>query len=237
MTTTLMSTHDLIVGYGKLAVARHIDLELEPGSITAVLGPNGAGKTSLLLTLAGFIPALGGHIELDGSPVKRPSAQKMNQSGVVLVPDSRSLFNQLTPLENLRLGSKNGKAGVDAALDLFPGLRPRVKIRTAMLSGGEQQMLAVARALVQEPRVLLIDEMSMGLAPVIVEQLVPIVRRVADETNAAVLLVEQHVRLALEVADRAVVLVHGDVVLDRDAAELRQNASLLENAYLGGAAH
>ena len=156
------------------------------------------------------------------------------QSGVVLVPDTRALFTQLTPLENLRLGAKKGSASVDAVLDLFPGLRPRLKIRTAMLSGGEQQMLAVARALVQEPRVLLIDEMSMGLAPVIVEHLVPIVRRVADEQGAAVLLVEQHVRLALEVADRAMVLVHGDVVLDRSAADLRQNAHLLEDAYLGG---
>lgn len=237
MTTALMHTDDLTVGYGKLAVARHINLTLDPGKITAVLGPNGAGKTTLLLTLSGFIPALGGRIDLDGTPVKRPSAQQMNQHGVVLVPDTRALFNQLTPLENLRLGAKKGKAGVDAALDLFPGLRARLKIRTGMLSGGEQQMLAVARALVQEPRILLIDEMSMGLAPVIVEHLVPIVRQVADETNASVLLVEQHVRLALEVADRAMVLVHGDVVLDRDAAELRQDTSLLEDAYLGGAAH
>jgi branched-chain amino acid transport system ATP-binding protein len=230
-----MSCHDLTVGYDKLAVARNLSLTMEPGRVTAILGPNGAGKTTLLLTLAGFIPSLGGTIEVDGAPVKRVSAQRMNSSGVVLVPDNRSLFTQLNPVEILRLAVKPGTLGVDDALDLFPALKSRAKVRTGMLSGGEQQMLAVARALVQSPRVLMIDEMSMGLAPVIVEQLVPIVRRVADQTGAAVVLVEQHVRLALEVADRALVLAHGNLVLDDDAAVLRSNPSLLEDAYLGHA--
>jgi branched-chain amino acid transport system ATP-binding protein len=231
--TSSMSCRGLTVGYDKLAVARGIDLELEPGQVTAILGPNGAGKTTLMLTLAGFIPALAGELQMDGVTVKRPSAQKMNQAGVVLVPDNRALFTQLNPVENLRLAKRPHGPGVDDVLGLFPALQQRLKVRAGMLSGGEQQMLAVARALVQGPRVLLIDEMSMGLAPVIVEQLVPIVRRVADDTGAAVILVEQHVRLALEVADRAVVLVHGTLVLNGDAADLRANPAVLEDAYLG----
>ena len=231
--TPLLACHDLTVGYGKLAVARGLDLAVQPGTVTAVLGPNGAGKTTWLLTLAGFLPALGGTYEVGGAPVRRPSPQRLNAAGVVLVPDNRALFTQLDPLENLKLAARTGGIGVTAAMDLFPALGKRAKVKVGALFGGEQQMLAVARALVQDPKVLLIDEMSMGLAPVIVEQLVPIVRRVADETSAAVVLVEQHVRLALEAADRAIVLVHGDIVLAADAAELRAHPSLLEDAYLG----
>ena len=234
--TSLLSCHDLTVGYDRLAVGRGLALDLQPGQVTAVLGPNGAGKTTLLLTLAGFIPALGGTIEVGGVVERRPTAQRMNAAGVVLVPDSRALFTQLNPVENLKLAARKGALGVDGALDLFPALRTRAKVKVGMLSGGEQQMLAMARALVQGPKVLLIDEMSMGLAPVIVERLIPVVRQVADESGAAVVLVEQHVRLALEIADRAVVLVHGNQVLDDTAASLRERPDLLEAAYLGRSA-
>jgi branched-chain amino acid transport system ATP-binding protein len=157
----------------------------------------------------------------------------MNRDGIVLVPDSRALFSELSTLENLWVARKRGGATVEEVLDLFPALRPRAKIRSGMLSGGEQQMLAVARALVQGPRVLLVDELSMGLAPIIVEQLMPLLRGVADETGAAIVLVEQHVQLALEVADRAMVLVHGAVTLEGTGAELRSNPEELEAAYLG----
>lgn len=232
--SALASCRDLAVGYGRLAVARGLQLELQPASVTAVLGPNGAGKTTWLLTLAGFLPALGGHYEVAGAPVRRPSPQRLNAAGVVLVPDSRALFTQLNPRENLELAARRTGIGVEGALELFPALRRRLKVRAGELSGGEQQMLAVARALVQAPKVLLIDEMSMGLAPVIVEQLIPIVRTVADETGAAVVLVEQHVRLALEVADHAVVLVHGELSLAVPAAQLRADPAALEAAYLGG---
>ncbi len=231
--SALLRCHDLTVGYGKLAVARGLDLEVVPGTVTAVLGPNGAGKTTWLLTLSGFLPALGGTFEIGGHAVHRPTPQRLNAAGIVLVPDNRALFTQLDPLENLKLAARKHGIGVEGAMDLFPALRKRASVKAGALSGGEQQMLAVARALVQAPKVLLIDEMSMGLAPVIVEQLVPIVRRVADETGAAVVLVEQHVRLALEAADRAIVLVHGDIVLSAGAQELRSNPSLLEDAYLG----
>lgn len=231
--TALLELRELDVGYDSLVVARGIDLSVRAGEVVAILGPNGAGKTSLLLTMAGFLPALAGTMEIDGAPIKRRSPQRMNELGVVLVPDSRALFTQLTTTENLRLASRSRGPSIDDVLGLFPALTHRAKVRAGQLSGGEQQMLALARSLVQGPRVLLIDEMSMGLAPVIVEQLEPIVRRVAEETGAAVVIVEQHVRLALDVADRAVVLVHGDLVLEDSAERLKANPLALEEAYLG----
>ena len=231
--TAVLEARGLSVGYGKLSVAREINLRIEAGRVTCILGPNGAGKTTLLLTLAGFLPPLAGSIAVAGDRVSGGSARRMNRLGVVLVPDNRALFTQLNPIENLRLAARAGGPSVDEAMDLFPALSRRAKVRAGMLSGGEQQMLAVARSLVQGPKVLLIDEMSMGLAPVIVEQLVPIVRAVADGTGAAVVLVEQHVRLALGVADRAIVLVHGDIVLDDSAETLRADPAMLESAYFG----
>jgi branched-chain amino acid transport system ATP-binding protein len=225
----------LSVGYGGLAVARGIDLTVGRNEILAVLGPNGAGKTTLLLTLGGFLPPVDGAIRLDGVPLRSGSARRANRAGVVLVPDDRVLFTQLTTVENLQLGATRAGPTVDEMLDLFPALGRRAKLRAGMLSGGEQQMLAVARALVQAPRVLLIDEMSMGLAPVVVESLMPVVRQVADESAAAVVLVEQHVRLALQIADQALVMVHGDVTLAGAAADIRADAAALEAAYLGTA--
>ena len=231
--TTLIETSNLNVGYGTLAVGRNINIAVDAGKVTCVLGPNGAGKTTLLLTLAGFLEPLAGEIRIDGAAQKKANAQKSNQQGVVLIPDTRALFTQLNPVENLKLAYRKGGKTVDEVMDLFPALRERARIKAGMLSGGEQQMLAMGRGVVQGPKVLLIDEMSMGLAPVIVEQLVPLVRQVADQTGAGVVLVEQHVRLALEVADSAVVLVHGDVVLQDSATNLKANPKLMEDAYLG----
>ncbi len=223
----------LSVGYGGLAVARCLDLAVGRNEILAILGPNGAGKTTLLLTLAGFLPPIDGSMRIDGASFAGGSPRRANKSGVVLVPDHRALFTQLTTVENLKLASASGGPSVDEMLDLFPALARRAKLRAGMLSGGEQQMLALARALVQAPRVLLVDEMSMGLAPVVVESLMPVVRTIADEQGAAVVLVEQHVQLALEIADRALVMVHGDVTLAGAAADIRADAAALEAAYLG----
>jgi branched-chain amino acid transport system ATP-binding protein len=226
---------ELSAGYDKLVVVRNISLSVAHGEILAVLGPNGAGKTTLLMTLAGFLAPIAGTITLNGTPLSAGSARRANQAGIVLVPDFRALFTELTPVQNLQLAARRGGPSAAEVLDMFPALRLRAKLRAGELSGGEQQMLALGRALIQVPRVLLIDEMSMGLAPVVVESLIPLVRTVADDTGAAVVLVEQHVQLALEIADKAAVLVHGDVVRSGDAADLRADSAGLEAAYLGAA--
>ena len=223
----------LRAGYGDVTIVASFDLVVDAGTVVAILGPNGAGKTTLLSTLAGLLPAQDGVVRIDGHQIPTGRPAVASRSGVVLVPDDRSLFATLTVEENLRAARGKRKTAVDRAFDVFPSLATRRKVNAGNLSGGEQQMLAVARALMQEPKVLMIDEMSMGLAPVIVEQLLPMVRGIAADTNAVVILVEQHVGLALEVADRAIVLVHGQVSLDGSAADLRADAAALEAAYFG----
>jgi branched-chain amino acid transport system ATP-binding protein len=231
--TGVLTCRQLTGGYHGLAVVRDLDLDLPGGQVLALLGPNGAGKTTLLATIAGLLPRLSGEVLLDGEPLRSFRPNRANRAGVVLVPDDRALFTTLTVAENLRVASPRGAGTPDEILELFPALQKRWKLAAGSLSGGEQQMLAMARALVQRPRALLVDELSMGLAPVIVEQLLPVVRRVADEMGAVVVLVEQHVHLALEVADQAVVLRHGDVVLSGAAADLAARPDDLEAAYMG----
>jgi branched-chain amino acid transport system ATP-binding protein len=224
----------LVAGHGGVPVVRNLELEVASGRVLAMLGPNGAGKSTVMMTLAGLLPRLGGAVLVDGKALPSGRPGRASQAGLVLVPDDRALFTSLTTSENISIARVKGGMTSDEAADLFPALKPRWKTAAGSLSGGEQQMLAVARALVQKPTVLLIDEMSMGLAPVIVESLLPIVRRIADDTGTSVVLVEQHVRLALEVADDAVVLVHGDVTLRGSAQELAADPKRLEAAYLGG---
>jgi branched-chain amino acid transport system ATP-binding protein len=231
--TPLFDCRDLRAGYGEITIVPTFDLTVGAGSVVAILGPNGAGKTTLLATLAGLLPAQAGTVVIDGRPVPSGRPAVTSRAGLVLVPDDRALFTTLTVEENLEAAQGKHPTTIDGALDPFPALAARRKVTAGHLSGGEQQMLAVARALMQEPKVLLIDEMSMGLAPVVVEHLLRMVRRIADDTGAVVLLVEQHVGLALEVADRALVLVHGRVSLDGPAAEIRDDAARLEAAYFG----
>jgi branched-chain amino acid transport system ATP-binding protein len=232
-----MSAHfecrELVGGYGKIVAFRGVDLSLEPSKVLAILGPNGAGKTTLMMTLAGLLPRLGGDVLLDGVSMPSGKPAAANRAGIVLVPDNRALFTALTTRENIEIARPKTKKGIDDVVELFPALFKRLNVKAGALSGGEQQMLAMARGIVQQPKVFLIDEMSMGLAPIIVESLLPVVRRIADETGAAVVLVEQHVGLALEVADEAMVLVHGDVSLRGPADEFRHDPSRLEAAYLG----
>jgi branched-chain amino acid transport system ATP-binding protein len=233
--TVTFEARDLTVGYGKLAVARGFSLSVDQGSVAAILGPNGAGKTTLLKTFAGLLPRLGGEVLLSGTPQRNGRAAAANKAGIVLVPDSRALFTALTVDQNLSVARRRGGPPADSMVDLFPVLAARRKLTAGALSGGEQQMLAIARALMQQPRVLLIDEMSTGLAPVVVEYLLPVVRQIASDTGMAVILVEQHTRLALEIADQALVLVHGQVSLRGPAADLAADSRVLQAAYLGAA--
>ncbi|MYR06893.1 ATP-binding cassette domain-containing protein [Gordonia sp. SID5947] len=235
--TAALRCEGLQAGYAKgRPCVRDLDLEVRPGEVLALLGPNGAGKTTALLTLAGLLPSLGGTVEVSGTAVKSGHARAASRAGLVLVPDNRELFTTLTVEENLRLAVRARRQWTserDAILDYFPGLRDRLQVQAGALSGGEQQMLAIGRALAQHPTVLLIDELSMGLAPVIVERLLPVMRQVADTTETAVVLVEQHVHLALEVADTALVLRHGVNVLEGDSRTLSATPELIEQAYLG----
>jgi branched-chain amino acid transport system ATP-binding protein len=235
--SAMLTCSGLDAGYvADRPVLRNVDLTVEAGTVLALLGPNGAGKTTLLLTLSGLQPPLAGHIELGGNEVRTGSPRAAVKAGLVLVPDDRSLFKELTVTENLRLAGRRGSGTtVDKIFGYFPELKRRAKVNAGVLSGGEQQMLAVGRALMQDPKVLLIDELSMGLAPVIVESLLPVIRQVVDDTGAACVMVEQHVMLALEIADTAIVLAHGDIALRGDAKELAADESRIERAYLGRA--
>jgi branched-chain amino acid transport system ATP-binding protein len=228
-----LACRGLDAGYTDLTVLRGLDLAVDTGRVLAVLGPNGAGKTTMLLTLAGLLPRRAGQVTIDGTPLPNGKPRAANRAGLVLVPDNRCLFASLTVAENIRAARESTGRREDA-IDLFPQLRQRWNVPAGSLSGGEQQMLALARALVQGPRVLLIDEMSMGLAPIIVEQLMPIVQRIAHETGTAVIIVEQHVALVLAVADEAMVLSRGRVALSGPAADLAADPRRLEDAYLGG---
>ena len=230
----LFECEGIRAGYGSITVVRDVDLTVEAGSVVAVLGPNGAGKTTLLSTLAGLYPTQAGTVSVGGTVLRNGSPIAASRAGLVLVPDDRSLFTTLTVEENLAAGARGRRRpSFDAAYERFPKLAERRRVIAGNLSGGEQQMLAIARAVVQEPRVLLIDEMSMGLAPVIVEGLLPVVRQIVEESDAVVVLVEQHVGLALEVADRALVISHGEIALDRPASELAADPSLIESTYFG----
>jgi branched-chain amino acid transport system ATP-binding protein len=214
-------------GYGPQPVIHEVDIAVYPGEVVGLLGANGAGKTTTLLTLAGELPPLGGRVLMDGAVTVAPLHRRA-RAGLAFVPAEKSVFMGLTARDNLRVA----EADLGAALALFPELEKRLGVRAGLLSGGEQQMLTLARALSRQPRVLLADELSMGLAPLVVKRLLAAVVRAAKQMGTAVILVEQHVRKALEHCDRAYVMHHGNVVLTGSADELLQQITDIENHYL-----
>ncbi len=207
---------------------RDLDLTVAPGEIVALLGPNGAGKTTTLLTLAGELAPLQGNVRVLGQAAGM-SLQRLVRRGLGFVPEERAVISSLNTSANLKLS----RGDMKVALDLFPELRPLLRRRAGLLSGGEQQMLTLARALASEPRLLLVDELSLGLAPLVVRRLLHAVRAAAD-VGVGVVLVEQHAADALDIADRIIVLRHGEVVLTGTSAELRDQLGDLESAYLTG---
>ena len=236
----VLAVRGLVAGYNGVAVVRGIDLHVGPREVVALLGPNGAGKTTTLLTVSGILASLGGEVSVLGKHLGKLPAHAVARLGMAHVSEDRSLFFGLTVDENLRLGVRLGgpreaQEGIDYALGLFPALVPLRKRKAGVLSGGEQQMLAMARAMVSRPKILLVDELSLGLAPLIVERLLPLVRELAAATGCGVLLVEQHVDLALEVADRAYVMSNGRITVSGSATHLIDRHDLLESSYLGSA--
>ena len=227
MSERLIECVGLSAGYGSMAVVRDLDLHVAAGEVVALLGANGAGKTTTLLTLAGELPPIAGEVRLHGEPTTAPMHVRCRQ-GLSFLTEERSVIMGLTARENLRL------ADVDPAVaaELFPALGPVMARTAGLLSGGEQQMLSLARALGRDPRVLLADELSLGLAPIVVDRLLTSVREAADRKGIGVLLVEQHVRQALRFADRVYVLERGRVSLSGPVAEVEDQIQEIEAAYL-----
>jgi branched-chain amino acid transport system ATP-binding protein len=233
MAEDVLRLDGLTAGYEGAAVIRSLDLTVAPGEVVALLGANGAGKTTTLRAVSGLVKPMAGRVLFAGRDLARSSPSARARLGIAHVPEGRGLFFGLTVADHFRLGYPREQLDADLAYEYFPKLADLRSRRAGLLSGGEQQMLAVARALARHPALLLLDELSLGLAPVIVEWLLPVVRRFAQERGCAVLLVEQHVHLALEVADRGYVLSHGEIVLHNHAEQLRADRQLLAASYLG----
>ncbi|HEX9969175.1 MAG TPA: ABC transporter ATP-binding protein [Acidimicrobiales bacterium] len=239
--TALLAVHDVEAGYGAVTALRGLSLQVAPGEMVALLGANGAGKTTTLRVLSGLLAPRSGSVLFDGEEIGGVPSHRLVSRGIAHLPEGRDLFPTLTVEENLKYGHwarRRDRADfshrLDQAFEYFPRLRERRKQAAGTLSGGEQQMLGVARALMSSPRLLLVDELSLGLAPMIVSQLFEILREV-NKDGMAVLLVEQFVHMALANTDRAYVLARGEVVIEGRSADLADDPSLV-SSYLGDAA-
>jgi branched-chain amino acid transport system ATP-binding protein len=232
--TPVLDIRQLSAGYQRSVVVRDINLVVGPGEVVALLGPNGAGKTTTLRAVSGLVRTFAGKVRLGEQDLSSATPTERAGRGIAHVPEDRGLFFGLTVAEHFRLGRRGEHVDADLAYTYFPALANLSNRRAGVLSGGEQQMLAMGRALARKPDLLLLDELSLGLAPVMVERLLPVLRAFADTTNCGVLLVEQHVQLALGVANRAYLMAHGEISDSYDAGELRRDRDLVRASYLGG---
>lgn len=236
---SILSIQNLYVNYGNNIAVNNIDLSVNKNEIVTIIGANGAGKTSILMAISGVVESKQGSIIFDGESIERYTSKKIASLGIVQVPEGRHIFPYLSVQENLDLGAylRNNKQEIKDDMEyvfhLFPILKDRAKQMGGTLSGGEQQMLAIARALMQAPKVLCLDEPSLGLAPIIIQRIFGIFSKLKEERDMTLLLVEQNVNLALKHSDRAYVLETGTCVLSGFSAELQKNPRI-QAAYLGG---
>jgi len=233
----MLAVENLSVNYGAIRALHQVSCRVEQGEIVALIGANGAGKTTILNTISGIVPSVGGSVSFEGENITRMAAHLIVKKGICQVPEGRRVFARMSVQENLEMGGfiLSSKAdishGIERAFTLFPRLAERRKQAARTLSGGEQQMLAMGRALMSNPRLLLLDEPSMGLAPMLVEKIFEIVVEI-NKTGTTIMLVEQNASMALSIAHRAYVLETGEVVLSGDARELAENPEV-RKAYLG----
>ncbi len=231
-----LSVSNLTVARAGKAVIHGVSLEIAPGKITALLGANGAGKSSLVLSIAGALPVVRGEVLLDGKPINGLRPENVRRLGVVAVPEGHRVLGDLTVEENLRVAGTALKRreldnAVDRALETFAELKPRLTVRAGALSGGQQQMLVLAQAIVSQPRYILADELSFGLAPMIVARLVPVLESFAA-SGVGVLLIEQFTHIALRISHHAYVMERGRIRFSGEPDALRQNPDILHSAYL-----
>lgn len=233
-----LQIRDLDVPRGGRSVLREVSIDIPAGEITTLLGPNGAGKSTLVLTIGGVLASTAGSITLDGTELRGAKPEKVRSAGVAVVPEGRRLLPNLTVADNLKVATYNlpaaeANAGIEDALELFPELTKRIDLTARSLSGGEQQMVVLAQALASKPKIVVVDELSLGLAPVVVKRLMPVLEQVAAQ-GTGVLLIEQFAHVALALANRAYVIESGRIKYSGTAAELRENPDIVKAAYLLG---